>query len=171
LGKDENKQFIKNLQIENAKKDRIIQQKINENNDLEKENANLSKKIIYNQNSLSLQARQLKKFIEQQRDLRKEISTYASNLKIKNDLIIELEENIKLLEQASNLSIDYDTMSDSENTEKVLRNYRIDSIYSECESETSIFTVSESVNNSTDNTDINRDSDTGSDTGSDTDFN
>ena len=44
LGKDENKQIIKNLQIENAKKDRIIQKKINENNYLEKENANLSKK-------------------------------------------------------------------------------------------------------------------------------
>ena len=163
LGKDENKQIIKNLQIDNAKKDIIIQQKINQNNDLEKENAKLSKKIIYNQNSLNLQARQLKKFIEQQRNLRKEISTYASNLKIKNDLIIELEENIKLLEEASNLSVDYDTISDSEKTEKVMRNYSIDS---ECESETSNFTVSESLNNITDS-DTNTDSDSDSDSDSD----
>lgn len=156
LGKDENKQIIKNLQIENAKKDRIIQQQLNEINNLQKENANLDKKIIYNQNSLNLQARQLKKCIEQQRNLRKEISTYAYNLKIKNDLIIDLEENIKLLEKASNLSIDYET-SDSEKTEEVFRNFSFDS---DNESGTSNFTVSESINNSTD---TNTNSDTDSD--------
>ena len=120
IGKDENKKIIKDLHIENAKKDNIIQKQNNKVNSLEKD-------ISYKQNSLKLQARQLKKIIQQQKITRKEISLYISKLKLKNDLIIDLEENVKMLEEASNLSIDYETSND-EVTKNVARNYSIESI-------------------------------------------
>ena len=162
MGKDENKKIIKDLHIENAKKDNIIQKQNNKVNKLEKD-------IIYKQNTLRLQARQLKKIFQEQKNMRKEISLYISNLKLKNDLIIELEENVKMLEEASNLSIDYET-SDDEVTKDVVRNYSIESIDDDFNgSIKSYHTSSDTSNENCSVKCCDKDSDTCSDTSSDAD--
>lgn len=154
LGKDDNKKVIKDLQIENGKKDLLLQQKNNKIDSFQKMIDKLNKDINYKQNTLKLQSREIKKLINKQKNLRKEISFYVNNLKIKNDLIIELEENVKLLEEASNLSIEYES--------KESENY---------ESDSTNFTVSESIN-TTDNVELSEtcseDDETSSETCSET---
>ena len=163
MGKDENKKIIKDLHIENAKKDNIIQKQNNKVNKSEKD-------IIYKQNTLRLQARQLKKIFQEQKNMRKEISLYISNLKLKHDLIIELEENVKMLEEASNLSIDYET-SDDEVTKDVVRNYSIESIDDDFNGSIKSYHTSSDTSSDTSNENCSvkccdRDSDTCSDTSS-----
>ena len=87
----------------------------------------------------------------------------------KNDLIIELEENVKMLEEASNLSIDYET-SDDEVTKDVVRNYSIESIDDDFNgSIKSYHTSSDTSNENCSVKCCDKDSDTCSDTSSDAD--
>ena len=84
MGKDGNVKLIKELRIENGKKD----------------------------NKIRLQARHMKRLLKNIEMLEKELSvTKKANseiLKYKNDVITDLQDNIKLLEEATGHSIEYD---------------------------------------------------------------
>tara|TARA_B110000261_G_scaffold49797_1_gene58896 strand:+ start:172 stop:525 length:354 start_codon:yes stop_codon:yes gene_type:complete len=84
LGKDENIKLIKELRIENAKKD----------------------------NKLRMQARHLKRQQQRIALLENEVteSKKASDniIKYKNDVITELQENVQLLEETTGASIEYE---------------------------------------------------------------
>ena len=83
LGKDENIKLIKELRIENGKKDNMIR----------------------------LQGRHLKRALRNTEMLQNEIAenkkSHESVLSYKNELIVELNENIKMLEESSGCSIEY----------------------------------------------------------------
>tara|TARA_B110000967_G_C18617109_1_gene426909 strand:+ start:38 stop:448 length:411 start_codon:yes stop_codon:yes gene_type:complete len=83
LGKDENIKLIKELRIENGKKDNMIR----------------------------LQVRHLKRALRNSEMLQNEIAenkkSHESVLNYKNELISELEENIKMLEETSGRNIEY----------------------------------------------------------------
>ena len=88
LGKDENIKLIKELRIEIGKKDNMIR----------------------------LQGRHLKRSLRNSEMLEKEIAenkkSNESILTYKNELIAELQENIKLLEETSGCSIQYTDVDD-----------------------------------------------------------